>query len=282
MCRLIFCMGAPVMVYGCGAKPTVAVVVAPPPAIVNPTFASTYQSVARDSFGGDSRNSDRAISSLALISQAEPNNAFTFYVIAAAYANKGDWASVTRNLDTGNKAPYCVYYQLDTLPIRETACLAIIRQMALRCAAVSPQLDIQQGSNLLQSVRAMAKHIAGMDPKMTLNPFIAAFARAIADDALVRSYTKAGMTDATARAKMQQHADAVWAQAVNHEVGLLLKDEIDTGIKTRLNISKPEFDAMSGRKPLSPETSKKMDAMTVEKDTVITPVIDKLVQSMPD
>src|SRR5207245_2728179 len=77
------------IVAGCNRKPPV--VNYPPPTVVNPAFAASYQSIATEKIRGAKPDPDAAVKTLNEILQKEPNNGFTLYLLAAAYASKGDW-----------------------------------------------------------------------------------------------------------------------------------------------------------------------------------------------
>lgn len=272
--RFLVCL---LVLAGCNRKPEV--VHTPPPAVVNPAFAASYQSIANEKLRGANADPDAAIKTLNEILQKEPNNGFTLYLKAAACAVKGDWDQVTRNLEAGNQAAYCVYYQSDTLPNRKSACFPLLQDLAKACVEAAPTLEVEKGYALLQGIRGMAKRITGAEPPSTTNPFIAVSLRDTADKALIARSAQAGKKDEADKARQQQAADTAWKLVVIKEVGPLLSTN---KIMAKYGITPQEIDAMSTNRPLTPETRQKLEVMANEMEDAIKPVIEKLLQSMPD
>lgn len=268
---LLFCL---LFAAGCGPKA--------PTSAINTTMAESYRSLVTDNLNSSKPDPDAAIKILEGLQKRDPDNGFTLYLLATAYAHKSDWQSVTHNLEAGNRAAACVYYQRNGLPNRETVCYAALRQLAQVGATAAPGLPVEQSAALLQALRGMAKRLAGAEPKTTLNPLMAVQIRSLADKALIERYTQAGKKEEADRARQMEAADNAWKETVSKEVGLLLQENYETKIKTKLGITPAEYEALLKDEALTPETRKKLEAMTKEMDAVTDPVVTRLLQSMPD
>jgi hypothetical protein len=206
----------------------------------------------------------------------------TSFLLAVAYARKHDWASVARELQAGNKAPSCVQYLTSMGPFELTgACFATLRQLAREGAAEAPRLGVAHGAALLQSLRKMAKKVAGAIPQGMVPVVVGGHIRGTVDMALVALYEKAGRTAEAAHARRVQEADNQWRRKVRSEFKSVSKQTDLMALSARYGVTREEFQAKSGQK-LSPETQRKFAAMTRFLDATEKPLAEKWLKRMPD
>ena len=96
---------------------------------------------------------------------SDPENAFGYYLLAAAHARQGGWAAVMQALRAGNRAPRCQHYVPRESPAagawEAIAPLMALRQDILDAARMLPG---QEAGALLFECRRMAERVAGAEP----------------------------------------------------------------------------------------------------------------------
>jgi hypothetical protein len=250
---------------------------------VNPAFAAVYVEACRD-LTERSLNSDQAIRRLKPLRKQDPGNGMTPFLLAAAYARKQDWVSVTRELRAGNLAPRCILYLKSTGPFELYAVYCSrLRQLARDGAAAAPGLGVARGAVLLQSLRKMAKKVAAAEPQGLIPLVTGAAIRNIVDKPLVALYEKAGRTAEAARARRLREADSQWMQKARTDYEPSFRQTADLGaLCVRYGVTRDEIQVFDSGQKLSPETQRKFAAMTEFIDATEKPLAEKWIKTMPD
>lgn len=250
------------------------------PSPVNPLMARALQAVCAHDLDPNRGNPARALQHLDLMRKKDPGNGFIAYLMAAAYAQKRDWAGAEREVAAGNRAAYHIQY-VDRGPNRLYSGFARLRQLVRDCAAAAPSLGPDRGGQLLKETRVMAKRAAATEPRGLIPVLVGAALRGITDRALVQLYTGARRDKDAAIARRFEEVDRRWAEQLRNDARALV-NKTDMEARARKHFTPKEWaDLKAGRK-VSPATLQKLAAITAEIDAVERPAADKALRSMPD
>jgi hypothetical protein len=228
---------------------------------------------------------DQAVATLAGLKKQDWGNALPSYLLAAAYARKGDWPGCLKQLREGNAAPRCVYYVTEEGLLRRFDGYTTLRRLAIDCAGAAPRLGLEKAPEILTEVERMGKRVANGLPKDPATVMAGVSIRGIAQGALVDLYDslqrRADSDRARARRAMLRQwsertaktfAEAMDPKGILHPETLLRKHRL-TPQEVR--------DYMSGQKR-SAKTKQKLMEMTREVEKLQQPLVEKALKEMPE
>lgn len=205
---------------------------------------------------------DQAISQLQQALRKDSRNANLYYLMAWAYAEKGDAAEAVKYLKQGNQQRDCYLYVTETGAQRLMINLphfARDRDLARHISAAAPSLGPQAGAEALKEVRAMGAKLMEEQPRsLMIALLVGAAARAIADKALVQLYQQAGMSQEAQQAANLQAADRNWADSIKAQAKGLVSQSATVVTELQglgVNMDSANFNLDT----LPPESRQKLD-----------------------
>jgi hypothetical protein len=279
MTRILLSLGIGIAVTaGAGIQPATA---APNP--INPELAQTYHRITMVDLDEATVDADGAISKLNALSAKDAGNATRYYVLAAACVWKDDWDKVSQYLELGHWALYCIQYQRNAGPDRYTPAYATYRRLARACRDTAPNLGVEKGAKLLQSIRKMAKKIAGTEPRSVMGPLVGISIRKIVNQTLVElceSESPEGV-----QARKLQAADDAFGKAVTAESNAKMGKDLGQALVAlgrKHGVTTAQIIAQSRGETASPAVRAKLDKMTKELEAKERPLVARWLKAMPD
>ena len=255
---------------------------APPPPTINSALAVKYRKSSA-LLKADAAP-DKAIGSFTELGKQDQGNALNSYYLAAAYAKKGAWTDVTRALEAGNDAPYCVVYQREDAMLDIAPNLSALRDLTRDCAAAAQTMSGDRGETLLLDARKMGTRIAGAEPKMLINVLVGVALHSIADRNLAQLYSGKGRTKDAEAAQQRMDTERAWAQSP--ETKAVVGGSVDTGqndsLFAKYGLTAKEVTAAMAGKSQPAATKKKLKALNVELLAREKTHAEELLKTMPE
>jgi tetratricopeptide (TPR) repeat protein len=251
------------------------------PQWVNPTLATSYERVTAAL--GESQDADAAIKQLQTLRTQDATNALPYYLLAAAYGQKGDWDKARNALLKGNQQPRYVAYQRNTGPMRLMMQNATLRQLARSCQQSALDLPPDKGTALVKGIRTMGKKVALQDPPDLLAYLVGLSLRSIADSALETVYQKANLD--LADVKKLQEADQTYRDQVIPDAKKTFGEDPQESFAAeakKRGLPLEQVQAYALGKPVSSAVRQKLEAWAKQDDARIRGFLQRWSKQMPD